>query len=84
MDYLINGSSGWGCALVVYSLEVDPKGPALVRLHVIKKNYPPRSESFCIELMFEVPVLLSGKTKIKNIRPVVVYLINEPPAISPK
>jgi len=34
---LIHGSSEWGCVSGVYSSGVSPKGPALVRFHVIKK-----------------------------------------------
>ena len=38
LDYLIHGSSGWDCVSMVYFLGVGPKGPALVRFHIITKK----------------------------------------------
>ena len=41
LDYLIQGSGGWGHVTrvsMVYPPRVDPKDPALVRFHVIKKR----------------------------------------------
>ena len=37
LDYLIHSFGEWGCVSVVYFPRVGPKGPALVRFHVIKK-----------------------------------------------
>ena len=36
LDYLIHNFGRWGRILVVYSLGEGPKGPTLVRFHVIK------------------------------------------------
>ena len=38
LDYLIHGSSGWDYVSMVYFLGVGPKGPALVRFHIITKK----------------------------------------------
>ena len=35
LHYLIHSSDGWSCVSVVYSLGVGPKGPTLVRFHLI-------------------------------------------------
>ena len=37
LDYLIHNFGEWGRVYVVYLPRVGPKGPALVRFHVIKK-----------------------------------------------
>lgn len=39
LDCLIHDSGEWGHVSMVYSPGVGPKGPSLVSIYVIKKNY---------------------------------------------
>lgn len=38
LDYLAHGSGRWDCVPEIYSLEMDLKGPILLKLYVMKKK----------------------------------------------